>query len=132
MTARAKAVVEPVLADEAEFLPLACPDMPLWLVNNLQVIDALDEEHSEIRRYPDGRIVLKQVDMPSLGYYAIVASVLTPVFHRDPIQGRRCFTVPQEADSVMYFTEPVADAIKEAGLTGLDLDQPVWTGEDRG
>jgi hypothetical protein len=110
---RAKDVLEGVFADEAEFLPLACPDMPLWLVNNLNVVDALDEERSEIVRTRDGRIM----------------DLVKPVFHADRIAGRACFTVPQMVTKDMYFTDPVADAIRAAGLTGLDLDRPVWTDE---
>ena len=79
--------------------------MPLWLVNNLNVIDALDEERSEIVRFDDGRIM----------------KLVKPAFHAQRIAGKRCFTVPQMAASLMYLGDSVVDAIRNAALTGVDF-----------
>lgn len=54
---RAREVLENALANDAEILPSYCDGEDLWLVNAWRVVDALDEEQSQIRRFRDGRVM---------------------------------------------------------------------------
>ncbi|HEY7583073.1 MAG TPA: hypothetical protein VIB78_05580 [Acidimicrobiia bacterium] len=51
-----------LLAHEAEFLPLACADAELWVLNPLRVDDALDESNSDVVRFGDGKLL--KIDRP--------------------------------------------------------------------
>ncbi|MEJ1231379.1 MAG: DUF1629 domain-containing protein [Galbitalea sp.] len=45
---RAREVLEDVVRDDGEFLPLSCEEEPLWLLSITRVIDALDPERSSL------------------------------------------------------------------------------------
>ena len=54
----ALAALADLLSADGELLPLDCPDAPMWLFNCCRVIDALDEGHSRVVRFPSsGRIM---------------------------------------------------------------------------
>jgi hypothetical protein len=52
VTARAREVLEPVLSQDAEFLEVEEGGQKLWFVNAWRTIDALDEDHSVVKRFP--------------------------------------------------------------------------------
>jgi hypothetical protein len=108
LTAPAREALESALADDVEYLPLACDDAELWLVNALNVVDALDDEKSVAVRFPNGRIM----------------DITSPVFRAELIEGRRCFAIPQV--STMFLAESVVDAALRAGLTGASFRR-VWS-----
>jgi Immunity protein family (Imm11) len=58
VTRRAKEALEKTIGADAEMLPLLNDVEDLWLVNAWRVVDALDEENSEVKRFASsGRIM---------------------------------------------------------------------------
>jgi hypothetical protein len=108
LTARARAALEGAFGDDVEYLPLACDDAALWLVNALHLIDALDDERSVAVRLPGGRIM----------------DLVAPVFRAELIADRRCFAIPQVPR--LFVTDPVVEAAALAGLTGTGFRR-VWS-----
>lgn len=106
---RAKAVeaLGPLLEQHGELLPLACADADLWLFNTLTVVDALDEDRSEIVRFDDGSIL-------TVERYTFRPDAVAPVFK-----------VPQLLTGPLFVGDEFAAAVTGAGLTGLDLVE-VW------
>jgi hypothetical protein len=100
----------PILAPLGELLPLECATAKLVCFNATQVLDALDEDRSEIVRFPSsGRIM-------AIERYA---------FRADAIPERAAFRIPQQQTGDVYFTEPVVEDLRSLGLTGLDF-KLVW------
>lgn len=98
------------MAPSVEFLPLRCAQEPLTLVNVLQVVDALDEDESDLKRFASsGRIMY----------------VNRYVFRPGAVPGSGLFRVPQTLGR-MFCTQATADLLRQR-LTGLNL-QPVWEG----
>ena len=105
----AREVLGKVLADDAEMLSLYCDEgEDLWLVNAWRVVDALDEELSQVERFSSGRIM-------TVHRYA---------FREEAVAGLRCFRIPQQ--HVMFVTDEVAEATRAAGLRGTTF-RPVWS-----
>jgi hypothetical protein len=97
----------PLLTRHGELLPLDCPDADLWLFNTLTVVDALDEERSELTRFDDGGIL----------------AVDRYEFRPDVVAGMAVFKVPQLLRGPLFLGDEFAAAAE--GLTGLDLTG-VW------
>lgn len=97
------------LAPYAEFLPLLCPQEPLVLVNVITVVDAVDEQASQLKRFSNGRIM--RIDRVA--------------FDEDALPAQGVFRVPQ-AVGRMFCTEATATVLRER-LTGVNL-RPVWEG----
>jgi hypothetical protein len=92
-----------------ELLPLACPDADLWLFNVLTVVDALDEENSELVRFHDGNIL----------------DVVRYEFRADMAAGMAVFKVPQLLRGPLFVGEEFVEAVATAGLTGAEFIQ-LW------
>ena len=97
------------LAPYVEFLPLRCPQEPMTLLNVLQVVDALDEDEADLKRFRDGKVM----------------TVNRHVFRPDAVPRVGLFRIPQ-ALSQMFCAQETADLLRER-LSGLDV-QPVWEG----
>ncbi|MGW0229971.1 hypothetical protein ACWDWO_16780 [Actinopolymorpha singaporensis] len=95
----------PVLEPFGEILPLTCPDARIALFNPLVVLDALDENHSQLVRFPDG-------DLMVIEKY---------VFSSRAVPERSIFKIPQERSGAVFYTEPVVDELRGLGLAGLDF-----------
>ncbi|MGX7828887.1 imm11 family protein [Actinokineospora sp. 24-640] len=107
---RAVDVLGPVLVEHGELLPLACQDADLWLFNVLTVVDALDEERSDLVRFDEGNVM----------------EVRSCAFVADRVVGLPVFKVPQLLRWSLYFGQDFARLITRSGLTGLGLAQ-VWS-----
>ena len=102
MRDRAIGIASPLLAPYGEFLPLKARKAELSLFHSTWVIDALDEERSEIVRFDDGRIMI-------IESYAFRSGVLPE---------RAAFLLPQERDTI-YYTEALVQELDALGLTGI-------------
>jgi hypothetical protein len=109
VTERARPVLEELLAGDAEFLPLDCDEEQLWLVHPWRIVDALDEERSELERFTSSDRVM---------------TVTRYVFREAALGGVACFKVPQMI-APMFVTEGVVAAIRGNGLTGVRF-QRLW------
>jgi len=106
---RAVTALGSLLERHGELLPLSCPDADLWLFNTTTVVDALDEERSELVRFDDGSIL-------AVERYEFRPDAVAPVFK-----------VPQLLRGPLFVSDEFASASAGAGLTGLDLTE-VWKG----
>jgi hypothetical protein len=104
---RAAQLLDPLIVDHVELLPLETEVGEYYAINVLTILDVLDEERSEGDWFAPGRgIVIRkwvlregEVDLPPI------------------------FKIPQEHRT--YITEEFVDAVREHGLTGLD-PKLVW------
>ncbi|MCK1641696.1 hypothetical protein IVA95_30170 [Bradyrhizobium sp. 157] len=100
---------QPLLDRSGELLPLECPEADLWLFNVLTVVDALDEEKSELVRFDDGDIL----------------DVERYVFRPDLTEGLAVFKVPQLLRGPLFLGDEFVRAVKAAGLRGPEFTQ-LW------
>ena len=99
-----------ILEKNGEVLPLQTDDGVELSVLNAQVVDALDEDSSDIMRFPStNRIML----------------VKKPVFFENVIRGLDLFRLPHRASST-YVSDSFVNRVKEAGLRGLTFNK-VWS-----
>ena len=108
---RAAVTLAPLLDRYGELLPLACPDADLWLFNVLTVVDALDEDNSELVRFDDGDIL----------------DVARYEFRADVAAGMAVFKVPQLLRGPLFVSDQFVEAVATAGLTGPEFIQR-WSG----
>jgi hypothetical protein len=101
VTRRARVVLEEVAGADAEFLPLSCDEEDLWLMHAWRVVNALDLRLCDVKLFSSGRIM----------------SVTRYAFREMEIRGLTCFTDPR-LRSIMFVTDAIVAAVKEAGLTG--------------
>ena len=111
MRRAAAEVIRPLVEGQAELLPLRCDEDQLWALHVTEVRDALDEDASDIVRFPSsGRIL----------------TVRTHVFRPEQLDGARCFKLPQMPRGRLYLAGDLADTIEAAGLSGF-ATEVVWT-----
>jgi hypothetical protein len=105
-------VVGPILADHGELLPLECADANLVVLNVTRVIDALDEQHSDVVRFSSGRIM----------------DIKKAAFHGDELTGSAVFKIPQMPYGPLYFTSDIVERIRatrrHAGVTFREVPAP--------
>jgi len=82
---------------------------PARLLNVTRLSDALDEDASEIKRFPDVRFM----------------RAVTPVFDPARLEGHTIFKLRQSPRGEVFVTGAVAERLREAGLEGVDL-RPAW------
>ncbi|MEP7042573.1 MAG: DUF1629 domain-containing protein [Dokdonella sp.] len=87
-----------------ELLPLICKDAEIVMYNPTRVIDALDEQASEIERFDNGRIM----------------TIDKHVFHADRIRNVDIFKLPMRASST-YVSQRFIDIWTAHKLTGLNF-----------
>lgn len=108
VTHRARTVLEDIVADDAEFLPLECEEEDLWLMHPWRSVFAFDATKSDFRLLPSGRI----------------NEVIRYAFLEESIRELTCFT-DQRLPARLFVTDAVVTAINNAGLTGMSFQQ-VW------
>jgi len=101
--------VEAAIGEFGEFLPLLCEQADLDLFNVLTVVDALDEEASQVVRFDSsGRIM----------------TIERHEFHREKLPERAIFRVP-EAPETIFYTDTMADEFDSFELRGL-CGEVIW------
>jgi hypothetical protein len=103
-----------ILRSAGELLPLACDEADLWVLNHLHIVDALDENGSDIVRFSTGRVMTVErwsLNLDRLGSEAI-------------------FKVPQLMRGPLLFNESFVEAVAAAGLRGIEFNE-VWSGSAR-
>jgi hypothetical protein len=107
---RAVDVLLDLLIENGEILPLECDEGDFFVYNVTQVLDALDEGASELRRFGrGGRGRVKQIVRHEFVPDRVTASI---------------FRIPQKPLRV-YVTQQFVDRVEGAGLTGFSFSQ-VW------
>lgn len=106
---RAVEALADLLDGHAELLPLDGVT-GYRLLHVTTVLDALDEEHSDLKRFRDGRVM----------------RVVTYCFRADAVTAA-LFKIPQQVAAREYLTDTLADRVTTAGLTGFFLPAPLWS-----
>lgn len=109
LSSRAVDAVGGLLRNDGELLPLACDEQELWVFNPTTVVDALDQNRSELRRFDSGRIM----------------AVSNYVFRAELVGDAVAFKVPELHRVSTFVTERFVDAVKSAGLRGVDFEM-LW------
>lgn len=107
---RAVEAIGPRLADDGELLPLACDAAPLWALNAWYLLDALDEERSNIVRF------------------AATGGVMTVesyAFRPDVVDDFQLFTIPQLRRSQLFVGQRLVDWVGASSLRGLGFRE-LW------
>lgn len=106
--------LRPLLRPFGEFLPLACSEARLALVHVTNVIDALDEERSEILRFPTSGRIMK------IARHEFKHRVVVPP---------QAFKIPQMPRGAIFLTEDLVRNIDAFGFKGTTfrLDGQVST-----
>ena len=111
---RAKEVIEPLVGEEVEFLPLRTEVGPYWEMN-LPRISCLDEARAEVKRFPSsGRIM----------------EVVRFAFRWEAMEGHHLFWVRETGMMYTLASEAFRRLVEEHGLTGLVFEEiPLVPGE---
>lgn len=104
-----------LLEPHGEFLPLRCPDAELLVFNPTRVLDALDEQASQLTRFSGGRIM-------SVARYAFIATAIADA---------DIFKIPNLRVSPTFLSERIVQAWRLAGLRGLEFKR-IWSAPDPG
>src|SRR4030095_1391831 len=102
-SARAVAILGDVLTKNGELLPLNCIDGDYFAYNVLNLVSALDQEKSDIVRFPTGRIM-------TVRKYAL---------NEDKLAGQMIFKIPEIVLLSVFVTDRFKNKIEDAGLTGF-------------
>jgi hypothetical protein len=117
MTDAARQKIGPRLEKYGEFLPLNCDEGKFWTFHVTHIVDALDEEASD---------VLRATADPS-----VVLMIHRHVFRPERFKGDWMFKLPQSRGrGPFYVTDPFVDLIRGSGLTGLKFER-LWPHPER-
>ncbi|WP_437738931.1 imm11 family protein [Sorangium sp. So ce1335] len=94
-----------------ELLPLLCDGGDFWALNVTRLVDALDENNSELLRASDTGAILM---------------VRKHAFRAAALERAELFKVPQMVCGLIYVTDPFVELVRASGLKGLDFVQ-VWS-----
>jgi hypothetical protein len=110
LSARAIAVLSPLISGAAELLPLQCPEGDFHLLNVVQVLDCLDHERANITYWEDGTI-------RSVGQFA---------FHPGCLDDKHIFKLPLYNYSRIYVSQLFKDSVAQFALKGLRFEPAPW------
>jgi hypothetical protein len=108
-TRRAVDALGDLLTDNGQLLPLVSADGEFYLWNVTRVVDAFDEEKSQVLRFSSGRIMT--VDRWAFKPEAVARQVV--------------FKVPQFLRGFTFAMGTFLDRFTEAGLVGIS-PEPLW------
>lgn len=100
---RAKDLLIDFFTPCGEILPLSCPSRGYFALNVTNLIDALDEEKSEIEYFSSGKIL-------DIRRAAFDGSLLSDI---------DIFKLPQTPYGKVFVSERFIERVKDLGLTGL-------------
>jgi hypothetical protein len=100
---RAIEALRPLLVPFGELLPLLCPEARLALWHVTHVIDALDEERSQVLRYPTSDRIMK---------------IAMHRFKRGVLDPPQAFKIPQMPRGAIFLTDDLVRSIDAFGFKG--------------
>ena len=109
-SSRAVTALSDLLQGNGELLPIVCDDEYYSIFNVTRVVDALDEENSELTLFSDGRIM--DIDRHA--------------FFPEKLKGIHVFKIPQIVLMDVFVTDAFVDRVKAADLKGFEF-RPVWS-----
>jgi hypothetical protein len=111
MTDRAKKKIGYCLERYGEFLPFTCDEGKFWTFHVTHVVDALDENASD---------VLRSSEDPSR-----ILVINRHVFRPERLTADWMFKLPQPRGGPAYVTDPFVNMIRASGLTGMEFKR-IW------
>jgi hypothetical protein len=109
---RAARALGELLDGAGELLPLGGEGDGYHILNVTRVIDALDEQRSQFKRFPSSGRIMR---------------VLRYAFRPEAIGDVAIFKLPQTVKSDVYVTDRFVDAVRRHELTGLAWDRMLWS-----
>lgn len=109
---KAAKVLADFLEPNGELLPITCGGEEYFVFNVTRVIDALDEDNCELKRFDSGRIMF----------------VESFCFFPEKLIGINLFKVPQCILQDVFVTEPFVERVKTAKLKGFKF-RLVWSSD---
>lgn len=103
---RARAVLEPIVQDEVEWLETKFGRQTLWIMNVVRIVDAIDYDHSRVDRMPSWRI----------GF------ITNLMLRGDQLRNTRICKLLECEDTEPLVSPDVRYAIEKAGLEGFRFD----------
>lgn len=111
LTAKSLEALRDLVEPHAEVLPLVSEDGQFFALNVTTLAEALDYEHSEVKRFRDGGVmdVKKHAFIPGL------------------VNGLPIFKLPEFSRSRVYVTDSFVERVQRHGLTGFKFNL-LWEG----
>jgi hypothetical protein len=97
----------PLLSKYGELLPLECAEAKLWLYNATLILEALNEEESEIDRFASG----------------VISGIAWAVFREEAIGDADIFKLSIFRTGPTYFSQRFVDLWTKSGLKGMKFRQ---------
>lgn len=107
-------ILRPVLGN-IEILPLDCDFGDYWAVNILDVLDCIDYNHAEVKRFPKKN----EYETPRIMRFINYA------FHPDKIQGHHVFKIVDCPKAAIFVDETFLNEIAKHDITGFKC-KLVW------
>lgn len=108
--AKARDIMQPLIGEYVDFLPLASPtisDSEYWLIHPIKVLDCLDYKRTEYK------------------YYGRTKFVLQHAFKESCVEGIPIFVLPIQNSHKIFVNDDFKNMVDKHGLTGLEI-KPVW------
>lgn len=107
-----RAVIElnQLLNDQVELLPLNHPTEKYYIINVVNVVDAVDYENSKVKRFSSSGRVMR------FDKYA---------FHLEPIKNQHIFKIPELPKAYVFVSDEFRDRVLNSALTGFQFIE-VW------
>lgn len=112
LTEKSKAILEDLIKDSVEFLPLIFEGRNYYIINVIKMIDGLNKDKSEYRTFSDGRIM----------------QVLKYEFNSDIVKGHHIFKISEFKRGSVYVSDEFKKRVEENNLMGFDLEE-LWDSE---
>jgi hypothetical protein len=111
---RAKQLLAPHLQGLGQWIELVSEQDPTyWLFYITNVLDALDVEKSELKRFSDGGVM----------------RIVSYVFKPEAVRDQMLFTLPQRPGTNRCVTDRFVEIAKANGLTGVEF-KLLWSSSD--
>jgi hypothetical protein len=105
LSRRALGVLTPHIGDLGQTLPLAFEEAEYWFFNVTNVVDALDEAHTDVWRLPSGKF----------------GKVERYAFKPEAVRDQWIFKIPQQRGGFVFVTDRFVDLVRSSGLTGFQF-----------
>ena len=109
---RSVEILADLLEGNGELLPIRCDGEDYFLFNVTRVVDALDQQNSDLDLFDDGDIL--EIDRH--------------VFIPEKLPSLSIFKIPQMVLADVFVTDPFVDRVESAGLKGFDFEL-VWSND---
>ncbi|MCM0759876.1 hypothetical protein M7775_15055 [Sporomusa sphaeroides DSM 2875] len=113
LSPRAISVLQELVGDTVEVLPLICSSGEYYVINVLDVVDCIDYEKAEFKRYEHSGRIMRFIK------YA---------FKSECIKGKHIFKIVDEPVRRPFVSDEFRNKVIESGLEGFEFEL-VWDSE---